>query len=263
MPAPIRVFTAPGAIGAELAPRLLRNIETAREAGRRFLLGCPTGRTPRPIYEEIGRLLAKTHQDVSNLVLVMMDEYVIPEGDGFRYADDHFPWSSHHFARAELFDRWNHGLPHTHRMRAESIWFPDPKDPPAYDSRIIDAGGVDFFILASGASDGHIAFNPPGSARDSRTRIIALPDATRRDNLKTFPDFKTLDAVPKHGVSVGIETIASTKECAMVVWGEGKRKTLAHMRDSSRYDARWPATIIHECRGGEILCDEAANSDGS
>lgn len=263
MAASVHVFASPDAIGVELAPQLLQRIEMAREAGRRFLLGCPTGRTPRPIYEEVARLLAESRQDVSNLVLVMMDEYLIPAGDGSRYADDHNAWSCHHFARAELFDRWNHGLPRSHRLRAESIWFPDPRDPQAYDARIADAGGVDFFILASGASDGHVAFNPPGSPRDSTTRIIALSDATRRDNLKTFPDFRSLDAVPKHGVSVGIDTIALAKECAMVAWGEGKRTTVARMRAASRYEADWPATIIHECHNGQILCDEVAASGSS
>ena len=261
MPAPIRVFTSPEAIGAELAPQLLARIENAREAGQRFLLGCPTGRTPRPIYQAIEELLAATRRDVSNLVLVMMDEYLLPEADGFRPEDDRHPWSCHYFARAEIFDRWNHRLPHAHRLRAESIWFPNPKDPGAYDKRIVDAGGVDFFILASGASDGHVAFNPPGSTRDSTTRIVALSDDTRRDNLKTFPDFKTLDAVPRHGVSVGIATIASARESAMVVWGDGKRVTLARMGASDRYDPEWPATIIHECRGGRILCDESAASE--
>src|SRR5215469_17575484 len=48
----------------------------------------------------------------------------------------------------------------------DRIWFPDPKSPSDYDGRIENAGGIDFFILASGASDGHVAFNPQGSARE-------------------------------------------------------------------------------------------------
>lgn len=115
-----------------------------------------------------------------------------------------------------------------------------------------------FFILASGASDGHVAFNPPGSARDSRTRIIQLSDDTRRDNLQTFPAFGTLAAVPSHGISVGIDTIASAKESVMIVWGSGKRLTLARMKRAERYEPDWPATVIHECEVGEILADAEA-----
>jgi glucosamine-6-phosphate deaminase len=49
----------------------------------------------------------------------------------------------------------------------------------------------------------------------------------------------------------------------MVVWGAGKRRTLERMRKADRYQADWPATIIHECRG-EIMCDtDAANGSAA
>lgn len=255
--APIRVLPTPEAIGEDMAGRLLEQIDAARDAGRRFLLGCPTGRTPRPIYQAVARRLSSTKQNLSHLVLVMMDEYLTRDGDGFRYADAHNAWSCHHFARVRIVEEWNRELAASHRLREESVWFPDPKAPAGYDERIGDAGGIDFFILASGASDGHVAFNPPGSARESGTRIVALSDETRRDNLRTFPEFGTLRAVPSHGVSVGLATIAASKECAMVVTGHGKRITLQKMQNANRYQADWPATIIHECRG-EIICDAEA-----
>ena len=103
-----------------------------------------------------------------------------------------------------------------------------------------------------------MAFNPPGSARDSRTRIIRLSEDTRRDNLQTFPAFGTLAAVPSHGISVGIDTIASAKESVMIVWGSGKRLTLTRMQSAERYEPDWPATVIHECAVGEILADTDA-----
>ncbi|HZI43121.1 MAG TPA: 6-phosphogluconolactonase [Gemmatimonadaceae bacterium] len=227
---PLRVLPSPAAIGDYLAEQLLQRFEHARRLGKRFLLGCPTGRTPRPIYEEITR-----HQrDVSHVVLVMMDEYVPSSGE---------PWSCHAFAQRHM--SWN-----------AEVWFPDPNDPAAYDQRIADAGGIDFFLLASGATDGHVAFNQPGAARDSRTRVVPLSEATRRDNLKTSPAFGSLENVPPHGVTVGIATIAAAREAAMVVWGESKRLTLQRIRAADRYDPAWPATVIHECPIREIVCDK-------
>lgn len=260
--APIRVISSPQAIGDELATRLLSAIELARNEGRRFLLGCPTGRTPRPIYGAIAAKLAQRQQDISNVVLVMMDEYVMAEESGFRNADPQNPWSCHHFARVEILQRWNESLPQCRQLAAASIWFPNPKQPVDYDKQIVDAGGIDFFLLASGASDGHVAFNPPGSSRGSGTRIVELSAETRNDNLKTFPDFGTLDAVPKHGVSVGLGTIALAKAAAMVVWGAGKRTTLARIRAAKRHEADWPATIIHECRNAVVFCDKDAAGAG-
>ena len=257
--APLRIFPSADAIGEHVAALLLSRIERARVGGAHFLLGCPTGRTPRPVYAALARQLADRPQNIGHLILVMMDEYLVTDGGGgFEYAPAAEPWSCHHFARVEIVECLNAGLAPAQQVLEESIWFPDPRDSAAYDAGIADAGGIDFFILASGASDGHVAFNPPGSGRDSRTRIIQLSEETRRDNLKTFPAFGTLAAVPSHGISVGIDSIASAKESVMIVSGSGKRLTLSRMRSAERYEPDWPATVIHECASGEILADTDA-----
>lgn len=256
--APLRILPSPEAIGDDIAGRVLERIEGARAPGVRFLLGCPTGRTPGPIYRAMARRLAAAPQDLAHVVLVMMDEYLVPTNGSLAWAPDTEPWSCHRFAREEIVGALNAGLPSGRRIGEQSVWFPDPRDPGAYDRRIEDAGGIDFFLLASGASDGHVAFNPPGSARESRTRIVELSEETRRDNLQTFPSFGTLASVPRHGISVGIATIAAAKRSAMVVWGAGKRLTLERMMHADRYDPAWPATVIHECAEGEIVGDVAA-----
>lgn len=256
--ASLRVFPSPAAIGVNVAQRLLQRIELARLFGKRFLLGCPTGRTPRPVYDALARELSNNRQDMSHVVLVMMDEYLVPGESGLRYPPAANEWSCHYFARVEIAAQLNDGLPPSLQLPGQSIWFPEPGDPDAYDARIHDEGGIDFFILASGASDGHVAFNPPGSARDSITRIIQLTEDTRRDNLLTFPAFQTLSSVPSHGISVGIATIASAREAAMIVWGAGKSRSLARIMGAERFDPEWPATVIHECQGGEIMADADA-----
>jgi len=257
---PYRTLSSPDAIGEYIAEGLLRRIEDARKTNSRFLLGCPTGRTPRPIFAAMARRLAATKQDLSHLVVVMMDEYLVSrEGDGaLEYASAQKPWSCHFFAKTEIAQRLNSTLPSAYCLDEESIWFPDPRDPAAYERQIAGAGGIDFFLLASGASDGHVAFNPPGSPRDSRTRIIPLSDQTRSDNLQTFPAFGSMANVPHHGISVGIATITSSKEAAMIVWGAGKRLTLSRIRRAERYEPDWPATLIHECALPEIVSDEDA-----
>ena len=256
-----RVFGSPDAIGKHLAERLQLEFDEARKAGRHFLLGCPTGRTPRPIYDALAKCVAQARQDISHVVLVMMDEYVVVTDRGFAYAPPDATWSCHYFVRTAITERLNGDLPPERRLRDESVWFPDPRDPLGYDRKIADAGGVDFFLLASGASDGHVAFNPPGSERESQTRIIELPESTRRDNLQTFPAFGSLSAVPTHGISVGIATIASAKEAAMVLWGKGKAESHARITATNRYDAVWPATVIHECAGAQILSDREAAAE--
>ena len=255
---PIRVFTTPEALGGHVAALLLDRIGAARREGRPFLLGSPTGRTPRPVLDALARRVAATREDLSHLVVVMMDEYLVPGARGLAYAPSSEPWSCHAFARVEIVGRLNAVLPAGRGVRETMVWFPDPAAPDAYDARIAAAGGIDLFLLASGASDGHVAFNPPGSPRESRTRIIPLSEETRRDNLLTFPTFGTLEKVPHHGVSVGIATIVDSKEALMLAWGAGKRETVSRMRAATRYEPDWPATLIHECARGEIIVDVAA-----
>lgn len=257
----LQIFPTAGEIGAWLGARLLSEIEHARTTGRRYVLGCPTGRTPRPIYDAIATQLEASPQDLSHVVLAMMDEYLVQHGQRLEYAPSDKPWSCHHFALHEITARWNASVPEKFKMPAASVWFPDPRNPEAYDARIADAGGVDFFILASGATDGHVAFNPPGSRRDTRTRIIALSEQTRRDNLQTFPAFGTIAAVPKHGVSVGIATITNSRAAAMVLTGASKRESLSRILKTERYDPQWPATLIHEFPAAEILADREAAAD--
>jgi 6-phosphogluconolactonase/Glucosamine-6-phosphate isomerase/deaminase len=206
----------------------------------------------------MARRLAAAPQDLTHVVFVMMDEYLVRCGDTLAYAPEDAAWSCHWFGREEIARRLNAPLAPEQQLRAESFWFPDPANPAEYDARIDAAGGIDYFLLASGASDGHVAFNPPGSPRTSRTRIIELSEETRRDNLRTFPAFGTLETVPHHGVSVGIETITRSREAAMIAWGEGKRLTVARMRGARDYEPDWPATLIHECAAAQLLCDEAA-----
>ena len=261
--APIRIFSTPDAIGQELAGRLLSRIERARIASRRFLLGSPTGRSPKPLFAAMARQLGKTPQDLSHLVFVMMDEYLVQGASGLSYAPASAAWSCHHFARVEIADQLKAALPASQRLGQDAIWFPDPANPAEYDERIEAAGGIDFFVIASGASDGHVAFNPPGSPRQSRTRIIALSDETRRDNLQTFPAFGTIETVPRHGVSVGIDTIVRSREVVMIASGESKRLTVSRMRAATGYEPDWPATLIHECAAGEIFCDQAAGGAAS
>jgi glucosamine-6-phosphate deaminase len=144
-------------------------------------------------------------------------------------------------------------------IRPEHVWLPDPADPPAFGDRLRAIGGVDHFIVASGASDGHVAFVKPGTRADSDVAIVALAESTRRDNMVTFPEFTSLDEVPTHGVSVGLGTIISTaKRVTLVLHGPDKRRTASRVLAASDLETDWPATFIHRCRDGRIWLDEAA-----
>lgn len=255
------VFQDPESLGRAAAAHIADRVATAGE--RPFLLGCPGGRSASSTYRALAREAAERQLDLSRLIIVMMDDYVVRSADGRLVREDSTAdHSCERFAREEIVAPLNAAVDEGRRIPAENLWMPDVTDPAQYDGRIEAAGGVDIFILASGASDGHVAFNPPGSDANSRTRIVELLDSTRRDNLATFPSFGgDLSNVPKHGLTVGIGTItAVSKSVLMIVHGTDKGLAVAHLTAADGYDADWPATVFAECREPQLLIDRAAEN---
>jgi glucosamine-6-phosphate deaminase len=233
--AELRVFADADELGHALADEIADRYASSDVP---FLLGCPGGRTPLTTY----RALAVLRADLGRLVIVMMDEYVDAPVDAH--------YSCRGFAHRELAGPLG--------LTDEQIWLPDERDPAGYDERIAEAGGIDLFLLASGASDGHVGFVPPGSSRTGRTAVVEIARTTRRDNLATFPRFASLDEVPTYGVTVGLGTIAAARALRLALHGEGKREATARLLELERFDEAWPASIVHEHDDAEIWVDRAA-----
>jgi glucosamine-6-phosphate deaminase len=225
-------------------PAEVRRFADAEELGRALahdivelrpkLLGCPGGRSLVSTY----RALAESDPDFSGTTIVMMDEYVpVP------------PTSAHYSCRGFGLREIAGPL----SIPEERVWLPDPDDPDAYDRRIERGGGIDLFLLASGASDCHVAFLRPGSPREGRTSVVELADSTRRDNLATFPEFASVDDVPERGVSVGLGTITAARRLRLVLHGPDKRQAAERILARDRFDPDWPATIVHEHPDAQVL----------
>lgn len=252
-----QVLASADEVGDVVADMILDRM--AQRPGRPFLLGCPSGRTAVPVYAALARRAA-AGADVSELVVVMMDDYVVSDGaGGFHVVDPDASYSCLGFARRDILEPIARACAAAGTAAPTEIWTADPSAPEAYDERIRGAGGIDLFLLASGDSDGHVAFNQPGTPRDARTHIVDLGEATRRDNMGTFPEFTRLDMVPRNGVTVGVATIADlSAEAVMILTGENKREAFDRIAAASGYDPAWPATIVTECRRARILADRRA-----
>jgi glucosamine-6-phosphate deaminase len=258
------VFDGPEAVGRALAALIADRIEEAG-AGRTFLLGCPSGRSPWTTYVALAREVAARRLDLTGLVIVMMDEYVErDDGTGeMRLIDPTAPHSCLRFGQTEIVDRLNAAAGQGRGITRDRYWVPDPAAPGDYDRQIAGHGGVDLFILASGAGDGHVAFNPPGTGPDTATRVIRLADQTRRDNLHTFPSFgKDIDRVPRYGVTVGVGTIREqSKQVVMVAHGAPKARAVRRVAAADGYRPEWPATILADCARPLLFIDEAAATE--
>jgi len=245
----VTVVATPADAG-ELVAGLVWDRFAAREPGGRFLLALPAGRTPVTTYAAMVAGARHRSLDLTDLVVVMVDEYLGPDG---KLCDPDAHFSCRRAIEHDL------ALPlRAAGLQPEHVWCPDPHDPGAYDEAIAAAGGLDLVLLASGGSDGHVAFNPPGTPSDSVTRVVTLAATTRADNVRTFADFTCADDVPTAGVSVGLATVSSAREVVLLLLGAEKRESLRRVTTATGFDASWPATILHDSRRALIVADVAA-----
>ena len=73
-------------------------------------------------------------------------------------------------------------------------------------------------------SDGHIAFNEPGSSLASRTRLVSLTPQTIKDNARFF---KKAADVPRFALSMGVGSILDAKQIVLLAFGANKAAAVA------------------------------------
>jgi glucosamine-6-phosphate deaminase len=208
------------------------------------VLGLATGSSPLAIYDELAArcesgLISFTHARGFTL-----DEYVgLPAEHPERYRNviDSVFVSRVDFAPGAV-------------LSPDGLAADIPAACRAYEEAISAAGGVDLQILGIG-TDGHIAFNEPGSSLASRTRIKTLTRQTRIDNARFFGD--DIDAVPTHCLTQGLATIMAARHVVLVATGRSKAEAV-HQLVEGAVSALWPATILQHHPHVTVLLDDAS-----
>src|SRR5690606_14207991 len=134
MPVPLEVHDSPTAVGLRAAEVIARGIAAAAAEGRRYVLGCPSGRSPLPTYAELARLVAERGLDLRPVIIALMDEYVSRTGDGFAPVDDRLPHSCVGFARRCILAPLNAAAAPGRGVGEHGLRHPDPAAAPGeYD----------------------------------------------------------------------------------------------------------------------------------
>ena len=115
---------------------------------------------------------------------------------------------------------------------------------------------MDLQLLGVG-TDGHVAFNEPGSSLASRTRIKTLTGQTRRDNARFFGG--DADAVPQHCLTQGIGTILEARHLVLLASGTAKAEAVRQLAEGP-VSASWPATALQLHAHVTVLLDPEAAS---
>jgi len=207
------------------------------------VLGLATGSTPLVTYRELIRMHREEGLDFSQVTTFNLDEYV-----GLSAAH---PQSYRRFMQVNLFDHVNLSASRTNVPDGRALDFESHCR--QYEQRIHDAGGIDLQILGIG-SDGHIAFNEPGSSLGSRTRLKSLTSETIRDNARFFGGE---EKVPRLAVTMGVGTILESRRCILLAFGSQKA---AAIRDTVEgpVTAQVTATALQLHREVIGIFDEAA-----
>jgi glucosamine-6-phosphate deaminase len=209
------------------------------------VLGLATGSSPLATYRELIRLHREEELDFTHVTTFNLDEYV-------GLSATH-PQSYRQFMQVNLFNHINIDLANTHVPDGRALDFESHCR--QYEHQINDAGGIDLQILGIG-SDGHIAFNEPGSSLGSRTRLKTLNSQTIRDNARFFGGD---EKVPRLAVTMGVGTILESQRCILLAFGEHKA---AAIRDTIEGPVTAQVTASALQLHREVICilDEAAAS---
>lgn len=240
----LKVFKTPEELGKSAAEMI--TLEYERKG--RLVLGVPWGTTPVPILDAFAEIVKAKEIDLSSFHMVMMDEYVQQKGLGYSFVDANLSFSGHFHMEKDLFRK----LPakQAAQLRANTH-FPDPNSPESFDSEIESFGGVDIFIVATGAHDGHVAQNGPGTPLQLKTRLLTLSKTVIEYNFeKMREEFgNNIGNVPKFGISIGLSTILKSRKLLFVAFGSSKKRITQRLLSSGRFDPDWPVTFLWEAPG--------------
>lgn len=235
------VFPNPQAIARAVSSMLLTQIRN----NPTMTLGLATGSTMEPVYAQLIQQAREDQIDMSQLTSFNLDEYV-------GLSPEHSQ-SYCYYMHEQLFNHLNFNEP---SLNLPSGLAADLASECArYSQDMISRGGVDLQLLGVG-TNGHIGFNEPGTAFDSRTHVVELSEQTRVDNGRFFA---SLDEVPTHAITMGIQDIMDAKQILLIATGAHKAETL-YQYHTQAVNEGMPCTVLKNHPNAIILLDEAAAS---
>ena len=192
------------------------------------VLGLATGSSPLGIYKNLIEACKNREVSFKNVKTFNLDEYIGLDGNhdqSYRYFMNH-----------NLFNHIDINKDNTH---VPSGFVSNDEIAALYDEAIKAAGGIDIQLLGLG-SDGHIAFNEPGTPFDSLTHIAELTEQTITDNARFFA---SIEDVPTKACTMGLQSIMNAKKIVLIALGKNKVEAVRKLIHGE-IDINWPCTIL-------------------
>jgi glucosamine-6-phosphate deaminase len=222
----------------EASKHLAKILATQIQEKPDSVIGFATGRTMNAVYYH----LVADHGDnldCSQVKAFVIDEYIglkVDSKNSYRY------YMHHH-----LYDHLN--------FTKENLYFPDVHSQDLdmacsqYEAALEKMGNLDILLLGIGVN-GHIALNEPGSAYDSKTRVVALSQATMNSNSAVLKNES-----PNTAVTMGIGTLLKAKKIFLIATGVTK-STIIKKLMSGNETSDVPASFLRGHENVELLLDK-------
>jgi len=212
-----------------------------------FVLGLPTGSSPLGTYKKLVEFHKKGQLSFKNVITFNMDEYVcIPE--------DH-PESYHAFMWNNLFKHIDIRPENVHILNGNAKDL--DVECQGFEEAIKKYGGIELFLGGIG-TDGHMAFNEPGSSLTSRTRVKTLAYDTIVANARFFAN--DISKVPKMALTVGVGTVMDAREVVFIITGAHKAFALYKAVEEG-VNHMWTVSMTQMHPRAMICCDEDATGE--
>lgn len=233
---PVKDYDEMSRVGAEEILELVKENPKA-------VLGLATGSTPTGLYRNLIEDHKTNKTSYKEVTTFNLDEYIGLDGD--------HPQSYRYFMNEQLFHAIDIPENQTHipNGMAENM----DEECQRYEALIKEKGGIDLQLLGIGVN-GHIGFNEPGTPFDSRTHVVPLTESTRQANSRFF---NSMDEVPTHAVTMGIQTILEAKKIVLLASGASKQEAMRRLLlEGQTID--FPASSLKNHPNVVIIADQEA-----
>ena len=198
-----------------------------------------SGRTMAPIYRELTRLQSAGTAPFAKAETFNLDELRVAPED---------PRSFRAFMEHHLFSRIDLPRDRIHFLKGNAE---NPERESDRYEREISARPVDLALVGIGVN-GHVAYLEPGSSLAPRTARVRLSTSTRARLAAGG-----MRPVPREALTVGIETLLSSRQILMVATGRDKAAAVAAALHGP-ISARCPASYLSLHPALTVLLDQPA-----
>lgn len=192
-------------------------------------LALPTGNTPLGLYAELARRFRSGALDLRHAYLFNLDEYAgVTRDDPHSYAA---------FIERYLLAPLNFSADKVRLLMGDAADL--ERECRSYDAAIAAREGIDLCVLGLG-TNGHIAFNEPGTDWNLGTHIVQLSAETRATHAaQTADEWR----IPTWGITMGIRTILKARAILLLIAGTGKDAAKRALYQE-QVDERFPVTCL-------------------